>query len=301
MNSAVDLELYRIFLEIAHSRSFSAAAKRLYVSQSAVSQSMAKLESLLDTKLFSRGGRGVSLTPAGETLLGYVEQAMTLMAAGEDKLRKMQMLVTGELRIGASDTISKHFLLKYLDIFHTRYPAISLQVTNRTSTETFDLLASGALDFALVNTPVDQEHFIARNCLAIHDIFVAGSRYGELRRRTLTRAQLAQYPLIMLEKLSNTRRAVHRALLSSGVEVTPSIELGAHELLLEFAQIGLGVACVMKEFSLDYLQKGILFELNIADPLPPRAIAVCYAKKLPLSPAAERFIDILLQPGQQIV
>ena len=80
--------------------------------------------------------------------------------------------------------------------------------------------------------------------------------------------------------------------------MTPSIELGAHELLREFAQIGLGVACVMKEFSLDYLQKGILFELNIADPLPPRAIAVCYAKKLPLSPAAERFIDILLQPGQ---
>lgn len=101
---AVKLELYRVFKEVAETGNISAAAKNLYISQSAVSQSIKQLETALQARLFARSPRGVTLTGEGQMLYQYVRNALGLLATGEDKLSQAQQLLLGTLTIGASDT-----------------------------------------------------------------------------------------------------------------------------------------------------------------------------------------------------
>ena len=107
---AVKLELYRVFKEVAEAGNISTAAKNLYISQSAVSQSIKQLETALQARLFSRSPRGVSLTGEGQMLYQYVRSALGLLATGEDKLSQAQQLLLGTLVIGASDTVTSFFL-----------------------------------------------------------------------------------------------------------------------------------------------------------------------------------------------
>ena len=82
-------------------------------------------------------------------------------------------------------------------------------------------------------------------------------------------------------------------MLSKGLKISPEIELGSHDLLLEFAKINLGIACVTQEFSQEYLQNGQLYRIQLADEIPKRSIGYCFLKSVSLSPASTRFLEIL--------
>ena len=124
----VKLELYRVFREVAEAGNISLAAENLYLSQSAVSQSVKQLEQQLGTRLFLRSPRGVTLTEDGRLLFEYVRSAMGLLETGEDKLQQSRTLQAGTLVIGASDTVTSQFLLPHLDAFHRRYPNIHIRI-----------------------------------------------------------------------------------------------------------------------------------------------------------------------------
>ena len=111
---AAKLEQYRIFKEVADTGNISGTAKKLYISQSAVSQSVKLLEEELGVRLFSRTSRGVSLTAEGRLLYDYAAKALALLEAGEERLAQTRELLTGELAIGANDTLTKYYLLPFL-------------------------------------------------------------------------------------------------------------------------------------------------------------------------------------------
>ena len=140
---AVKLELYRVFKEVATAGNITAAAQALFISQSAVSQSIKQLESELQTRLFSRNSRGVELTAEGKMLYEYVRNAMGLLETGEAKLSQTHELQMGQLTIGASDTVTSQFLLPYLDSFHRQYPAIQIPIVSGRSHKVLGLLQSG--------------------------------------------------------------------------------------------------------------------------------------------------------------
>mgnify|MGYP000289707875 CR=1 FL=1 len=119
---SVKLESYRVFKEVAEVGNITAAAQALYISQSAVSQSIKQLENDLQTRLFSRNSRGVTLTAEGRMLYEYVRSAMGLLETGEAKLSQTRELQMGQLIIGASDTVTSQFLLPYLDSFTGSIP-----------------------------------------------------------------------------------------------------------------------------------------------------------------------------------
>ena len=121
----VKLELYRVFREVAEAGNISLAAENLYLSQSAVSQSVKQLEQQLGTRLFLRSPRGVTLTEDGRLLFEYVRSAMGLLETGEDKLQQSRTLQAGTLVIGASDTVTSQFLLPHLDAIPTSTSASS--------------------------------------------------------------------------------------------------------------------------------------------------------------------------------
>ena len=292
-----NLEQYKIFRTVARSQSFSKAARELFVSQPAVSQAVANLEESLHAALFVRGARGVTLTPEGRLLYDYVEPALSLLETGEEKLSEMAKLLKGEVKIAAADTISRHYLLPYLRKFHEKHPGIHLHVVNRTSVQSIELLRAGAVDFAFANLPLETDGLLVEPCMEVHDIFAGSARFAHLARRPVSLEQLAAQPLIMLEQTSNSRKLVERHFLEHGVALQPEIELCSYDLMLDFAGIGLGIACVIREFAGDALSQGGLSEILLADPLPARSIGLCRVANVPMSFAAEEFYRVIREEG----
>jgi DNA-binding transcriptional LysR family regulator len=287
------LDSYRIFAEVARRKSFSGAARALYISQPAVSLAIMNLENELGSRLFIRSPKGVTLTYEGKLLHEYVESALNLVNMGESKLAELHNLESGELKIGVGDTISKYFLLPYMVKFHQMYPKINLRVINRTTPDLCSLVKSGEIDLAICNLPVEDPALKIKKCISIHDVFVCGDRFKEACSLPMSLKVIAELPLILLESKSNSRRYVEEYMLSRGVRVKAEIELGSHDLLLEFARFNFGVACVIEEFSRDYLEKGLLWKVELEEPIPKRAIGFCTLKSVPLSPASARFVEIV--------
>ncbi|WP_291581683.1 LysR family transcriptional regulator [Clostridium sp. UBA6640] len=287
------LDLYKIFCQVAECESFSKASKILYMTQPAVSQSIMQLEKELDIRLFTRTPRGVNLTKEGQLLYEYTSSAINLISVGEKKLEEVKNLMVGDLQIGVGDTISRYFLLPFLEKFHSKYPNIKLKIINRTTLELCEMLKSGEIDIAIGNLPIKDSSLEIRKCIDIRDVFVCGEKYKEKLSEPISFEELAELPLILLETNSNSRLYVEKYMLSKGIEIKPEIELGSHELLLEFAKINLGISCVIKEFSQEYLKNGLLYEVKLTEEIPKRSIGICFLKNISLSPSSTKFVEIL--------
>lgn len=185
------------------------------------------------------------------------------------------------------------FYYLFLEKFHSKYPNIKLKIINRTTLELCEMLKSGEIDIALGNLPIKDSSLEIRKCIDIRDVFVCGEKYKEKLSEPISLEELAELPLILLETNSNSRLYVEKYMLSKGIEMKPEIELGSHELLLEFAKINLGISCVIKEFSQEYLKNGLLYEVKLTEEIPKRSIGICFLKNISLSPSSTKFVEIL--------
>jgi len=271
------------------------AAEKLFVSQSAVSQAIMQLEDKLGCKLFDRNTRGVLLTAEGKVLASYVSNAVSLVENAQDKLANMKSLRDGEITIGASDTVCSLFLLPFLKKFKAKYPEIHISVINRTTRELLKLLKNGAVDISFVNLPVDDDSMLEIiPVMQIQDCFVVGEKYAYLADSMIRLRDLKKYPIIMLEKSSNSRKQIDMFLASYELEIKPEIELESLSLLSEFARFGLGIAATIKEDVQKMLDNQELYELRFLETLPVRSIGVAQMKNISLSFAAEAFKQAVL-------
>ena len=291
---AVKLELYRVFKEVAESGNISAAAKNLYISQSAVSQSIKQLETALQARLFARSPRGVTLTGEGQMLYQYVRSALGLIATGEDKLSQAQQLLLGTLVIGASDTVTSFFLTQYLDAFHRLHPGIRLKIVSGRSAKVLSMLRSGAVDIAFASSPSDT-NLETWPCFKTHSVFVAGSHYPCDFDHVHTREEIAAFPLILLERQASSRVFLEQEFLKSGVSLTPEIELSSRSLLVSLAGIGLGVAGVTLEFVQKELDAGDIQLLKTDFEIPSRSVDMCTLRDVTPTAAAAAFMDMVRQ------
>jgi Transcriptional regulator len=290
----VNLEWYRVFYWIAKTGSLSKAAEQLHITQPAVSHTVKQLESALGGQLFFRTPRGVTLTAEGAVLLQYIEQAFQSVQIGEKAIAEMNNLNTGEIAIGASDTLCKHYLLPYLEQFHEQYPGIRIRVTNRTTPETLELLKEGKIDFGIVSLPVTDKQIDIRESTHLQDCFVGGKGYRPLTDGPpLSWEQLSQYPLLLLEAGSSTRSYLDDYAASLGLTFAPEFELGSVDLLVQFARSGFGLAFVIRNYVQEELERGELVEIPLAQPTPGRHIGLATLRGVPLSAATKTFLSLL--------
>ena len=289
---SVKLELYRVFKEVADSGNISVAAKNLYISQSAVSQSIKQLETALQARLFARNPRGVTLTGEGQMLYQYVRSALGLLATGEDKLTQAQQLLLGTLVIGASDTVTSFFLTPYLDAFHRKYPGIRLKIVSGRSAKVLSMLKSDAVDIAFASSPMDSS-MECWPCFSTHSVFVAGREYPCDFDHVYSYAEIAQFPLILLERKASSRIFLEQEFLKAGVSLTPEIELSSRSLLVSLSRIGLGVAGVTQEFVEKELESGEIRQLKTEFDIPSRSVDMCTLRDVHPTAAAAAFMDMI--------
>ena len=289
----INYELYKVFYHVAITLSFSEASKQLFISQSAVSQSIKVLEKKLNQKLFIRSTKRVQLTPEGEILFKHIEPAMNLIKQGENQLLEAHTLNGGQLRIGASDTICRYYLVPYLNKFHKQFPHVHIKVTNQTSIACASLLEHGQVDFIVVNYPnsaLSSTH-IPRVINEFHDVFVANRQYFPLDGREVSLASLQKYPILMLDRKSTTSEFLHAMFQRSHLDLVPEIELSSNDLLIDLARIGLGIAFV-PDFCIPTDDKD-LFVVKLKEALPKRQMVVAYNERMPISQTAKQFMSML--------
>ena len=289
----INYELYKVFYYVASSLSFSAASKQLFISQSAVSQSIKTLEKKLGQPLCIRSTKKVQLTPAGKVLLKHIEPAMNLIQRGENQLLDSTTLGLGQLHIGASDTICRYFLVPYLKQFHKKFPNVPIKVTNATSLSCVDLLEQGKVDLIVTNFPNSRlnHSYIQKTVLNFSDVFIANPSYFDLTTQEVSLADLQQYPILMLDRKSTTSEYLHNLFLQHQLELVPEIELSSNDLLIDLAKIGLGIA-----FIPDYCltrQSRDLFVLSTKETMPTRQLVASINPNLPVSPSTEEFLKLL--------
>lgn len=287
----VNFELYKVFYMVAVEGSFSKAARRLFISQSAVSQNIRQLETKLSTRLFNRQTKQVGLTAEGQALMHHIEPAVHMILKGEAYLKETKTLSRGQLHIAASDTICKHYLLDYFKAYHDAYPGIDIKVTNRTSVQCVELLRKDSVDFIITNLPnahIDGD-MTALPIRGFQDVFIAAP--GRLTDGPYTLERLAKEPVLMLTKKTATSAFLYGLFEAEGITINPAIELGSIDLLMDMTRIGLGISFV-PDFCV--APSGGLAILPLTNPLPMRHIGLVTHNKRPLSVASQKFIELLV-------
>ncbi|WP_018885530.1 LysR family transcriptional regulator [Paenibacillus massiliensis] len=292
----VNLELYRIFYVTAKMGSFSKAAAELFTSQPAISQAIKQLENKLGGALFYRNARGVTLTVEGEVLFRYIEPGYHMMLTAERKFDELQQLNAGNIRIAVCSAVCKYELLEAISQYCHVNPAITIDIVDQSSQEIARRLNLGEIDIGIMNLRNWDEHTATVvKKIEVQDCFVAGTRYEHLSRQPIHIRELAQnYPLILLQKGGSTREYIENYFHKCGIRLSPKIELSHLDLMVEFAVNGLGIACVAKEYVLRELKSRQLVEIPLQESIPPRHLVAAIKKGMPLSTAAQAFIDIFV-------
>jgi len=286
----INYELYKVFYYVAISLSFSEASRKLYISQSAVSQSIKTLEKKLGHTLFIRSTKKVLLTPEGELLLEHVKPALLMLDEGEALLAGDNML-KGQLRIGASDTICRYFLIEYFRRFHQSYPDVRIKVTNSTSIGCVELLEKGQVDLIVCNSPNSRlgNHMKVKVLKNFHDIFIGDPDCFAFKHLPCSLKELLEYPILMLSSKSTTSEYLYHTFAVHDLKLLPEVELNSNDLLMDLARIGLGIACV-PDYMLD--PEDSLKPIPLTEQLPSRQLILVQHDNLPVSQAAERFLEM---------
>ncbi|QHQ62788.1 LysR family transcriptional regulator [Anaerocolumna sedimenticola] len=306
-----NLSLYKIFNTVAETGNISHAAKELYISQPAISKAITKLEENLGILLFNRTSRGVHLTEEGNLLYEHTKSAFDTLLQGEANIKRINELGIGHLRIGVSTTLCKYILLPYLKRFVSSHPHIKITIECQSTFQTLELLERGKLDIGLIGKPVNLKNLDFYTVEQIEDIFVTTESYLEnLRVRESTSSVSVQVKrskdnklsgisddifktanVMLLDEKNMTRLYIEDYFTRNQIETNQILEVSNMDLLIEFAKIGLGVSCVIKEFIQKELEGGILIEIPLEKPLGKREVGFAYLSNSRLSEAAKRFIQ----------
>ena len=288
-----NLSSYRIFYTVANAGNISKAAKELYISQPAISKSIQKLEESLECKLFSRSSRGVALTDEGALLYSHVKEAFETLTQGEEQLKRSIELGVGHIRIGVSSTLCKFMLLPYLKEFIRRKPHISISISCQSTNETLKLLDNNKIDIGLIGKPAVMKNIEFDYLDNIEDIFVANKEYlDNLKKRGVAADEILENStLMLLDKNNMTRKYIDDYLQNNQIEVAESIDISNMDLLIDFAKIGVGVACVIRNFVKEELEEGSLIEVPLGFPIHEREVGFAYKSNTKSSKSLEAFID----------
>lgn len=293
----IQYEWYKVFYSAAKNLNYTKAASDLYVTQSAVSQTIHQLENALSVKLFYKEGRGIHLTKEGQALYEHVAPAIQLLDKGAEVIGNMTSLTQGSIRLGASDTISRFLLLPYIKAFHEQYPQINITINNRPSPISSELVQKGEIDFAVVNyePTLETQRLSVFPLTETENVFVTTDQFLSsvgLKKDKITLKKLSTCTLITLESKSTTRRLLERFLQDKKVKWVPEFEGGSVDLILEMASMGIGVGFVPK-MALNKWPDEKLKVINMSETIPRTSVCIVKHAHMPLTSASQTAFEAL--------
>lgn len=287
----VNFELYKVFFEVANSKSISKGAEKLMISQPAVTQSIKTLEEQLGGKLFIRTPKGVILTHEGKELFNFIKEGMNYFINGTNKFSSLKNLDEGIINIGSTTTISEHYLMPYLKEFHSKFPNVDIKITNDLTENLIKELRNGSLDIIVTAIPSFKISDIEYKEIAtLNDVFVGSKKYKDKKYNCIK--DLLKEDILLQKNPSVTRKNFNIFLKKNNLECSPKMEVVSHSLLTELAENDFGIALLTKEFINDKLNKS-LYEIKTDIKIPKRKLGYAIKNNSITTFTVSKFIDIL--------
>lgn len=286
----IDLELYRIFYVVAKNKHMTKASEELHISQPAISQSIKKLEEQLGGTLFIRSNKGMELTSEGKMFYDYVKGALELIKNAENEFTSFKDLSKGEIKIGASTTLTKIILMDAIKNFHKDYPNIEINITNDLTNNLIIDLQKGKLDFIIFNEgDIKETNITIQEIKKLRHGFVYHPKYFNDNISSLN--ELNNYPLILQKKESNSRKYLDSFTLKKNVLLNAKTEVVSQDLVLEFTDAGFGIGFVIIDLASKKFPQ--LKELLINKIIPSSNVYLAKNKTITLPFASKKFLDYL--------
>lgn len=287
--------LIKYFILLHFIGSITKAANSLYISQPAITKTIKKLEAELGITLFNRGPKGVILTENGKIFYEFIKNGVESFINGEHKLTSLKNLETGTIRIGASTTVTRYFLLPFIEKFHNEFPNIDISITNSLTTRLLSDLKKGSLDLLVVNLPTaNDDSLIITPCATLQDCFAGNLSYKEKISKEISLEDLVtNFPIITQKEPSNTRAFLNSLMAKNNISFHPKFDIVSYALVKDFAKIGMGISYITKEFAKDELENKLLFEIPIKEKIPKRNLGIVLPKNTITNFATEKFIELI--------
>lgn len=292
----LDLSRLRIFVAVARSGSFTRAAEELSLRQPTVSQQIQVLERGLRTRLFERLGRGIELTAAGTTLLGYAERILELVDEAQAATREAAGLALRTLRLGAGNTLATYVLPDLLARLRWERPDVVVQITVGNTEQLIDAVLDHRVELALVGSPILDDRLAIHPFLRDELVAIAPPDAPWSSRASIRLDELRSQTLLMREHGSALQASLQEILREHEVEPEHIITLGNLEAIKRSVEAGLGVSIVPEIAVRREVQSGALYALSIAERLDERSFNYIYRHDRVLSPPARIFAALLEKP-----
>lgn len=294
--SDINLNLYKIFYEVASSESISSASKKMYITQSAVSKAIKKLESDLDTELFYRNSKGVKLTDKGKELLYYVEEAFNNLVTAERVMIENNTMNSGKLSIGVPSQIGSFYIFEDIARFHREYPNIEITIISKTTRELLKLLESHEIDFVIDTSPIETKSsdLIIKPLIDVENCLVVKSDTNIDTSRIKSIKDLSSYPLVLPIPNTDNRRKLDELFLNNGVDAKNIINIHTSEMIVGAIKKDLGIGYIIYDVVRDNILSGEFKKVCVKEKLPSVKINLVYIDKY-LTIAPRFFIENYLK------
>lgn len=297
MDKNINLNLYRIFYEVAKYHSISDAAKNMYLSQPAISKAIKNLEKELDVILFYRTLNGIILTDRGKELYELVEVALGNFRQAEKKMMENKNLENGSLAIGVRSNVASFYLLDKIAQFHKKYDKIDIMIIDRPSKELLQMLSNNELDFVLdsVSAKDELDGFDLKPLETFSHTFIMLPSLDILPlKEEYHLKDLDSFPLILPVAHSSHRQYLNNLAKENGAYFNNVLSIETSELICSMVKKGLGIGYILKDMVKKDLADGKLKEVKIAEALPDISLNLIYTERN-LTEAPRRFIDEFLK------
>ena len=294
MDNDLDFNLFKTFYTVVITGNITKAAEKLYISQPAVTKAIKNLEDSIGGTLFIRTKKGVILTEEGKVFFEYVKSILEDIRNAKNKFNSLIHLEEGKIHIGASATVTKHFLMPYIEKFHKMYPNIDISITNELTTNLVRYLRNGYIDFLVTNLPMNENSDLnIEVCAKLHDSFACSSKYINHPPKILNLEELLKYKIITQKEPSNTRTFLNNYMKKNNIDFKPDIEIVSYNLVVEFIKAGFGIGYVTKEFIQKELKNKELYEIKVTPKIPTRDLGIITLKNNTLNFASNKFIELI--------
>src|SRR5918911_2931286 len=298
---ALQIETLKIFCDLVETRSFSQAAERNFVTQSAVSQQVRGLEGKFKRRLLERvrGRRELHLTHEGEAFYEASREVLQAYAHLEESMRRLSGTVGGTVRGATVYSVGLHELPPVVREFMALYPKAKIDLEYSRTTRVVRDVLSGALDLGVVAYPEKRRGLEVVPLAGDRLVLICRPGHPLAGKKKLRAADLQGQTLVLFERDIPTRRATDKILRSHGVTVQRAAEFDNIETIKRAVEVGLGVAIVPRPSVLDERRSGQLAVVPMVEPEWERAVGVVYRSDRALSTAARKFVELLQRHGAQ--
>lgn len=285
--------LFRVFCDLAETASFSQAAQRNAITQSAVSQQIKALESKFGARLIERGKKNFSLTREGQVFLGAAREILDVVDGLETRLRELREVVSGDLRLAAVHSVGLHELPTFTRQFSRQYPQVKLHAEYLRASEVYAAVLDGKVEAGFVAYPVARRGLDAEVLWRDRLVLACSPSHRLARRARVPLEELAGERFVSFASDQPTRKAIDRALRAAKVPVRRNNEYDNIEVVKRTVEIGEGVAILPETVLANERRAGTLIPVGIDAPGMWRPVGVITRRNRAGTPALRSFLDLL--------